>query len=283
MKRRHWLIPAAAAAMTALIGSAAMTQGPGPMMGERGDGMGRGMWRGAPWERGPDAMLDRIEGRLAFIKAELKINETQTPAWNALADAVRSLASFVIGAKQLEPGELRASLAGSQVLAELTPDDRERLLTELEENPPYFFEHPDLDPDGDLVGKYLALAGLDPRTSPHTLRHSFATHLLDRGADIRSVQELLGHRSLSTTQVYTHLTTRRLQDSYRRAHPRAHQRCDAVALVAERLGREVEAGPQRGADVHVLLPPEPDHALRHQEPRVVPDEIRSERSGHRAW
>ena len=69
-----------------------------------------------------------------------------------------------------------------------------------------------------MLEKCLKQAGLDQRPRPPTLRHSFAPQLLDRGADIRSVQELLGHKSLVTTQIYTHLSTAKLRDVYERSH-----------------------------------------------------------------
>ena len=78
-----------------------------------------------------------------------------------------------------------------------------------------------------LLGRYVRLAGIDRRVTLHTLRHSFATHLLEGGADVRVVQELLGHASVATTQIYTLVTARHLREVYDESHPRARRRAHA--------------------------------------------------------
>ena len=104
---------------------------------------------------------------------------------------------------------------------------RDRLPKAAAEQPVTFLAHPERASSISprmiqlRLKRYLVAVGLDPKLTPHKLRHSYATHLLDHGADLRSVQELLGHAHLATTQVYTHVTTDRLKKAYDLAHPRA--------------------------------------------------------------
>ena len=106
-------------------------------------------------------------------------------------------------------------LAVREVAKDLRPEDRKAVFLNR------FGKRLTTRSVGRMLEKYVKSNGLDSKISPHSMRHTFATHMLDGGADLRSVQELLGHKSLTTTQIYTHVSTQRMRETYDKAHPHA--------------------------------------------------------------
>ena len=143
--------------------------------------------------------LKDIDFLSGFIKVLGKGNKERlcplgAPAAKALQSNLEELERFV---RSLDEGNPRKGIFLNRHGNPITPRSIERMMK-----------------------GYLSYCGLNPEFTPHTLRHSFATHMLDNGADLRSVQELLGHSSLSTTQIYTHVSIERLKEVYEKAHPR---------------------------------------------------------------
>jgi len=175
----------------------------------------------APPANEPDGLRDRAMLETMY-SAGLRVAELvglDLESWDRDANILRVLGK---GRKErITPVGRHASKALDRWLEVRTPspdapaDDRDALFLNR------FGERLTTRSIGRMLEKYLNLTGLDRHTTPHTLRHTFATHLLDGGADLRSVQEMLGHKSLTTTQIYTHVSTRRLKDTYEKAHPHA--------------------------------------------------------------
>jgi integrase/recombinase XerD len=186
----------------------------------------------------PSQDADRAALRLALALRDRAIVETAYAAGLRISE----LASAELGSLDLRRGEIRVIGKGrKERIGLLGSPARHALEAYLAEGRPVLVqrgshEQPPaaifLNHLGGTLGvrglryrldRLCQRAGLPEGVSPHTLRHSFATHLLDGGADLRVVQELLGHENLATTQIYTHVSPGRLQAAYREAHPRARR------------------------------------------------------------
>jgi integrase/recombinase XerD len=158
---------------------------------------------------------------------------------------ISELVSLNLGDVDTEGGHVRCFGKGHKERLVPIYEQAARSVKEyLEQTRPKMTRHKDevalfLNPRGDRLTRqgfwqklkeYAKSAGLGTQISPHTLRHSFATHMLSGGADLRAVQELLGHANISTTQVYTHLTSEHVRRTYEKSHPRAKQRGNGASL-----------------------------------------------------
>ena len=165
----------------------------------------------------PDGLRDRAILETLY-SAGLRVSELvglDIPGWDVAGGVVRV---FGKGAKErLAPIGSHAAVALERYLAVRQPRRESDLAFFLNKRGTRLSDRSVRR----MLEKHIATAGLSDRTSPHTLRHSFATHLLDGGADLRSVQEMLGHASLTTTQIYTHVSAQRLRETYESAHPHA--------------------------------------------------------------
>jgi site-specific recombinase XerD len=224
--------------------------------------------------------LDEVERLLAAVDGA--VDDVATPSELTIAIAIRDraivetayaaglriseLATAELAALDLQRGEIRVLGKGrKERIGLLGRPARAALGGYLEDGRPVLaarrsgLGHDDAGPTGIFLnhrGEAIGVrglryrldllrrrAGLPAGVSPHTLRHSFATHLLEGGADLRVVQELLGHESLATTQVYTHVSPARLRSAYRGAHPRAKREADGDGTTGERSDRE-RRGPE---------------------------------------
>jgi site-specific recombinase XerD len=187
----------------------------------------------------PDRNAVRTAARVALALRDRALVETAYAAGLRISE----LAAADLGSLDLRRGEIRVLGKGrKERIGLLGRPARSSLAAYLEDGRPVLLEHRtgEAPPPVEIFLNHLGtplgvrglryrldrlrrLAGLPVGVSPHTLRHSFATHLLDGGADLRVVQELLGHSNLATTQIYTHVSPGRLQTAYREAHPRAHR------------------------------------------------------------